>query len=259
MKNKHVIDLLPDYLDHLLDAKQHAEVRQHLEVCKECTEHLKELELLLSAFRKEKMVRPGTTLKTRFDHMLEEEIKRNNKPVYPLNTRWLLPVLKIAAGIVILIGSFALGAYYQNIKSGNTIARLKETGQQYKQTAMLSLIESESASKRIQGIGYIEEFPDPDKKITTALIKRMESDPNTNVRLAAVHALEKFARSEAVKNAFVKALENETDPGVQIAVIHALVRIQEKKAVEPMQRILKQESTPPYVKKQIKALIPAIT
>ena len=123
---------------------------------------------------------------------------------------------------------------------------------------MLSLMENQSASRRIQGVNLIEEFTIPDEAIITALANRMLFDNNTNVRLSAVEALGKFTQSDTVKKTFITALETEKDPSIQITIIHTLVTIQEKKAIAPMQRLLEQEETQPFVKQQIKSLLPSI-
>ena len=103
---------------------------------------------------------------------------------------------------------------------------------------MLALMENESASKRIQGVRYIEEFTDPDPEIVAALVKRMRYDENTNVRLTAVTALEAFISSEAVKEGFIAALETEKDPTIQISIIKSLVKIQEKKSLKTNAKII---------------------
>ena len=83
-------------------------------------------------------------------------------------------------------------------------------------------------------------------------------DENDNVRLTAFEALSRFTSSEKVKEVFLEALGKEKNPSIQIAIIQVLVQIQEKKAVEPMQRLLEQEDTQPFIKEQIKTGLPKI-
>ena len=63
----------------------------------------------------------------------------------------------------------------QQSQEGHTkeLAQLTEEKLQFKQTAMLSLMENESASKRIQGVNFIEEFANPDEAIVKALADRL--------------------------------------------------------------------------------------
>ena len=176
------------------------------------------------------------------------------------NTRnkWAINLLKIAASVLLLIGAFLAGRYQSKEYSNQEIALLTEERLEFKQTAMLSLMENESASKRIQGVNFIDGFTNPDEAILKALIDRMLHDKNTNVRLTAVEALNNFTSSETVKNAFLEALKKEKDPSIQINIIETLVDIQEKKAIAPMRRLLEQEETQPFIKNRIESLLPSI-
>lgn len=151
-----------------------------------------------------------------------------------------------------------MGKYQQEEKSGKEIALLTNESMQVKQMAMLSLMENKSASKRIQGVNYIDEFSKPDEAIVMALADRMLYDENINVRRTAVEVLGGFTASETVKNSYIKALKIEKDPGIQIAIIQILGQLREKKAIAPMKYLLEQEDTQPYVKKQLESTLPQI-
>ncbi len=261
MKKNHITELIPEYLDGLLSQSQKEEVRLHLKECESCLKELEEYKTIFNAFEEEKEVIPSEHIKTNFFEQIEIEKQKESK-VVPLINRtsnqkkiWLLPIMKIAASILLLIGGYALGNYQQEQKGNHKIAQLQEKTQKIKQTAMLSLIGNKSASKRIQGVNYIDEFSNPDEAIVAALVDRMLYDENTNVRLTAVEALSNFITSEEVKNAFIKALKIEKAPAIQIIIIQVLVKIQEKKAIIPMKKLLEQNETQPFIKEQIKSSI----
>lgn len=263
MDKKQVIDLLPDYLDGALDSVQKQKVEAYLKKCPECREELERLKALFDAFAREEMAVPSNRVEANFLEILEWE-KTEAAKVVPLNSEpnnlklgWG-NLFKIAAGIAALVGSFLLGQYLEERKSGMEIATLQDEGLELRQTAMLSLMENKSASRRIQGVNYIDEFGNPDETIVKALTDRMLHDENTNVRMASAEALEKFTASEIVKNAFIQALKVEKDPGIQITIIQTLVRIQEKKAVMPLKELMQQDETQPYVKEQIESLLPTL-
>lgn len=259
MKSNHITEIITDYLDGLLNADQHKEAEAHLRNCKSCSAELKETRELLKAFGKEENIAPSKRLKDRFYHMLEEE-KQHSAKVIPINQKnnRISALLKIAAGIALLIGAFSLGKFQQQQQSNLTIAALENKSLEIKETAMLSLMENQSASRRIQGVNYIEEFTEPDEAIIKALADRMLYDDNKNVRLSAVEAMGKFTTSATVKEAFISALETENDPSIQITIIQILVAIQEKKAIAPMQKLLQLQETQPFVKKEIRTLLPNI-
>ncbi|MGB5822008.1 MAG: HEAT repeat domain-containing protein [Saonia sp.] len=261
MDKNHITELLAEYLDRTLDEIDRKKVEDHLKACTPCTKELEELKTLFNAFEQEERGIPSDTVKTNFFELLEREKQSVSKVVTfdaSVQNRWGGTLLKVAASVVLLIGAFLFGKYQQETSFNKEIAVLKVESQEIKQTAMLSLIGNKSASKRIQGVNYIEEFTDPDETIVNALADRMVYDENSNVRLTAAEALGKFTASETVKNAFINALKNEKDPTIQIAIIRILVEIQEKKAVIPMQRLLEREETQPFVKAQIKSLLPSI-
>jgi len=264
MKEKHVLAVLPAYLDHQLDAAHHKSVAAHLASCASCTKELKELEILLNAFKEEPVHTPSETVRTNFFEQVALEKQRgarvvsfNEKPVQ-IKNNWRNNLLKIAAGMALLVGSFFFGKQWQTETSNLQIAQLSEESLNFKQTAMLSLMGNKSASKRIQGVNFIEEFAAPDKAIVSALVDRMLHDDNTNVRRTAVEVLSEFTGSETVKDSFIKALKTEKDPGIQITLIQVLGKIQEKKAVAPMRYLLEQDDTQPYVKDQLESILPTI-
>jgi len=263
MKNKHVDELIPDYLDGSLKGEDLRKMEQHLAECPLCQKELEEMKLLFSAFREDQIEVPSERLKAQFEKVLETE-KSNRGQVIQLQPRrkgnnWSNTFLKVAASIALLVASFQMGSVFQQRKANKDIALLQEETLQMKQTAMLSLMENQSASKRIQGVSYIEEFESPDEAIIKALGNRLLYDENDNVRMSAFDALAKFTSSESVKNILIEALEKEKNPSIQVAIIQALVQIQEKKAVKPMQKLLDQEDTQPFIKEQIKAVLPSIT
>ncbi|PCJ98975.1 MAG: hypothetical protein COA50_01520 [Flavobacteriaceae bacterium] len=264
MKKKHFTDLLPDYLDGLLDDIQKKQVETHLKKCAACTKELESLIVLFNSFDAEKELEPSDALKSNFYEALEQE-KQEHSKVIALNSKiqsgknpWMPNLLKIAASVALLICSFMLGKKQQEQKATTEIAALIDESLHIKQTAMLSLMENKSASRRIQGVNFIEEFTNPDETIVAALADRMLYDENTNVRLTAAEALLGFTASETVISAYISALKTEKDPGIQIAVIQILVQIQEKKAVAPLQNLLLKDDTQPFVKKHIESLLPSI-
>lgn len=261
MEKNHVFDQIPDYLDGNLTKSEERAFETHIKSCRECQNELEEMKTFFNAFE-EDVATPSDRLKSKFESALEQE-KLNQGKVVQLETKlssnWTGNVLKIAASIALLVAAFQMGSIFQQRKVNEDIAQLQDETNQMKQTAMLSLMENQSASKRIQGVNYIEEFEQPDEAIIQALSNRLLYDDNDNVRMTAFEALAKFTSSEMVKTAFIEALEQEKNPSIQVSIIQALVQIQEKKAAEPMKKLLEKEDTQPFIKEQIKAVLPSLT
>ena len=261
MEKNHVFDQIPDYLDGNLNKSEERAFETHINSCGECQKEMDEMKTFFNAFE-EDIATPSDRLKSKFESALEQE-KLNQGKVVQLETKpssnWTGNVLKIAARIALLVAAFQMGSIFQQRKVNEDIAQLQDETNQMKQTAMLSLMENQSASKRIQGVNYIDEFEQPDKAIIQALSNRLLYDDNDNVRMTAFEALAKFTSSEMVKTTFIEALEQEKNPSIQVSIIQALVQIQEKKAAEPMKKLLEKEDTQPFIKEQIKAVLPSLT
>lgn len=264
MKVSHekIKSLLPLYLEGGLDAKEMEKVEEHLKECQACRDELVSYEKLFNSFQNEKIQAPSQDLRIKFLEALEEE-KKNQGRVISMNKKFpsglnFISLAKIAAGFAILVGAFMMGKGYESKQAELEYALLENEVLKSKEMAMLSLMDNQSASKRIQGVNFIEAFREPDVEILNALTERMLFDENTNVRIAAVEALSNFSVSEHVKSAFITALETEKNPSVQITIIKNLVRIQEKKASEPMKKLLELEETQPFIKEEIKKGLPQI-
>lgn len=79
-----------------------------------------------------------------------------------------------------------------------------------------------SASSRLQGIALVKSFPDYDSKIIDFLSEKAISDENTNVRLAAVSALEIQRQNPAVTDRIQQIFVQQNDPMVQKELISFL-------------------------------------
>lgn len=260
MKDQHIIDLLPEYLDGTLSSVEKQAVKTHIQDCASCQTGYEETKQIFQAFEIEKSLQLSAVVRNNFFAQIETEKVKSGAEI-SLNTNsknyWSL-ALKVAAGIALLFGAFQLGNYQKQIKIDQKIALIEAEQNEFKQMAMLSLMENQSASKRILGVNYIDEINKPDDAIVLALTERMLHDENINVRLTAVEALGRFSSSKSVKDAFITALGTEEDPAIQITIIHILVKIQEKEVVNPMRKLLKKEETQPFVKQEIESLLPNI-
>lgn len=79
-----------------------------------------------------------------------------------------------------------------------------------------------SASSRLQGIALVKRFSDYDSKIIDLLSEKAISDENTNVRLAAVSALEIQHQNPAVTERIQQIFVQQNDPMVQKELISFL-------------------------------------
>ncbi len=242
---------LVDYIENNISEKEAEKMKTHIETCNNCQLEMKEMQDFLSEVSNEKLEQPSENLRVNFEKMLHDEKQLQQAKVIKLKTNWK-SYLQIAATILLVVSSFFFGKYQNEQQLDAQVAELKVENLASKQNTILALMNNQSASKRIQGVQYVEEFTNLEAEIIEALVKRMLNDGNTNVRLTAVNALQGFISSEKVKDGFIQALETEKNPTIQITLIQSLVKIQAKKALKPMQELLEQEETQPFVKEEIK-------
>lgn len=260
MDCKQIEEKLIDYIDKNLDPKEYDTITAHLSSCPDCQESLNELQQIFKGIENEKEEIPDQSLKTSFEEMLltEKALLQEPKVVslhQPSKSNWKA-VIQIAATIALIVSAYFFGKQQNQESFYEEMAVLQKEKKQLKQEVTISLIENESASKRLQAVNYAEEFEKPSNDILKALINKMFYDDHINVRLAAAEALAKFSDSEMVRKSFIDALEIEKDPGMQIELIQILVSIQEKRAVPSMEKLLQNEETPSYVKDQVTIGLP---
>ena len=122
-----------------------------------------------------------------------------------------------------------------------------------------SLLSRPSASERIQGVGYTAEVKDPSDTTLAALFKAVDTDPNPNVRLAAVDALYLFRDRPGVRESLVRSLAIQSYPLVQVALIDFLVEVREARAAEALKKLIDSGELTPEVKKRAEDGLKQIT
>lgn len=108
----------------------------------------------------------------------------------------------------------------------------------------------ESPSQRLTAASQLYHLKDGDTDIVDALVKTMNNDPSTNVRLAALDALSRFYREGYVKKKLVASLGKQTDPMVQIGLIELLTKMKERSILKQLDKMVNDGNTMQAVKDQ---------
>jgi len=119
---------------------------------------------------------------------------------------------------------------------------------QRKEMLFASLSNMESASTRIAAAMRAYEMKNADREIVDALLTTMNSDPNTNVRLAALEALAKFHREPYVKKQLTASLKKQKDPMVQVELIQVLTKMKQTSILNELEKLVKDANTSEAVK-----------
>ncbi len=154
---------------------------------------------------------------------------------------------RVAASVALVLIGFLGGIWYGQEKTSDEVVALREDFQDMRQTMLLNQLQRASASERIQ---VIQSSPRDNQAVSEALLFTVSTDPNINVRLAAIEALKTHANQATVRTALAQTLSEQDHPMVQIAIINQLVTWGEKEAVPELQRLVQQEQLEEVVRQQ---------
>ncbi|KQC00877.1 HEAT repeat domain-containing protein [Pedobacter sp. Hv1] len=113
-----------------------------------------------------------------------------------------------------------------------------------------NLTDSSSASNRLTAVLKIQETKIINNQIIDELTKTLNHDSNSNVRLAVLELLSKYAQDNYVVKAFVKSLISQKDPLVQVELINLLARTNDAKLDEKLYALANDPTTAGMVKDQ---------
>jgi hypothetical protein len=260
---------ITEYLSGQLKADTLKDFKSHLSECETCRLQLKEMEIMWQTMDKLQEEDPGPAVRNRFYAMLEAEKREQEKRQHSRMKRfesWLeswwpnRPAIQFALTLALLAFGIWGGSRFtfQSHRSGEMV-QLRNEIQEMRQTVSLSLLNQSSSSQRLKGVSMTSTIRQPSESLLTALLNTLNSDPNVNVRLAAVDALYLYSHRPEVRKALIQSLDNQTSPLVQISLMNLLVQIREKHALEALRGFIENQDVIPAVRqhaeKQLEELI----
>jgi hypothetical protein len=130
----------------------------------------------------------------------------------------------------------------------------------FDKTSAIELIDNEfSASSRLQGIALVKNLTDYDSNLINLLSEKAISDENTNVRLAAISALEIQKQNPVITDKIQQIFVQQNDPMVQKELISFLAEKQSSELSSEVNTKLlalaKDPTTAKFVKDEVYAVI----
>jgi len=236
-----------DYLDGKGSVEERAKLEHEISQDASANKLYEQLREVMQAMDKVSVLEPSDTLRTEFEKALQQEIasqKKSTKTVFfsPL-------VYRIAAGFALVMVGLSLGYWINNNQEREReLVELKLQVEENKRLMLAMMDNQQSASQRMVGVSVAYELETADDQIVQVLVKTLNEDTNSNVRLAALEALGKFSNEEVVRQSLIKSLTTQKDPVVQIALIQLLVKMKEKGVLNQLENITKDASTMKAVK-----------
>lgn len=117
------------------------------------------------------------------------------------------------------------------------IAAMRNEMRDLREMVSLSLMQQPSASERLKGVTWTGQLDRPSGEVVAALLDALMHDPNVNVRLATIDALERFAARQDVRRGTIQAVQQQPSPLVQIALIDFMVKTNERESVPTLRRL----------------------
>jgi hypothetical protein len=262
MKCEHIAELLPDYLQGSLSPEQHHNVEAHLEQCADCSEEVVIWEKLSVL----PVDQPGPASRARFEAMLQAyQAGRSNQPVDDSHWRkrasawnwnvfhWLRSPLGAMAwsAALLAIGVFA-GLRLAGPKPPSPdLAAMQTELASMKQLVVLSMLQQQSASARLEGVTWSTRDQQLDPQVLSALLHTLRYDSSVDVRLAALDALSRHGRQPQVHEAVLDSLQQQQSPLVQVALIDLLLEWRVPDAAQRLEALQQVANLNPTVRQRV--------
>jgi hypothetical protein len=255
--------LLPDYWQGALQEPDAEFVVAHLKVCTACHE----LVALGEGLAELPPEQPSPALRERFHAMLDayEEGRGEASHFLPRawppgrNWMWTRPTVAISAAAVLLVAvGFMAGRYLgggEVARSQQEIAGMQSELTNMRQLMVLSMLQQDSASQRLQGVNWSRRQPKADPQILGALLHTLRYDSSVDVRLAALDALSRYGDQTQVRQGLTEALESQQSPLVQVELIDLLVAWRDHSALDQLHKIEQDKSVDPAVRERARRAI----
>lgn len=166
--------------------------------------------------------------------------------------RWAVAAVLFLMGIV----AGNLWTPFQNYQQ--QMNRLSSEVTKMREVMMLSLLDAQSPTERLQAVNISSDISSADHRIISALLKTLNNDPNVNVRLASIEALLQHAQNPTVRQGLVRSIARQQSPQVQVALADAMLALQETRSVDELQQLLRQNELDTIVRKKLKTTIAAL-
>ncbi len=256
MRCENIKKKFPDFLVGDLSQDENDKIQHHLAECDSCREELESLSALWTKLGVLPEEQPSSALRERFYGMLEEYKKgihrgKARRSIQEISGRlseliWVKrPALQLTATLIPLFIGLVIG-YFVSFGRQNT--ELRHEIQNMQQMLAVSLLEQRSPTERLRGINLSYGVEKPNAQTIEALLDTLNTDPNINVRLAAVDALYLFYRFPSVKEGVIRSLSQQTSPLIQVALVDLLVTMRERQALESFKKLIQANELDPGVK-----------
>ena len=259
MNCERAAEWMPEYLEGSLGQDETKLIERHLETCTDCRQ-LVTLAKNIAVLPEEK---PSPALRANFQAVLDGyEEGRAEKTRFaeerPRLAGWGLgwlrsPIAGMALTTALLVLGFVGGRYLNNegnAHSQQELAAMQTELSGMRQLMVLSMLQEESASERLQGVSWSTRQQQADPKILGALLHTLRYDSSVDVRLAALDALSHHGDLAQVRQGLAQELSAQESPLVQVELIDLLVEWHDRSVVDQLHKIEQDSTSDPAVRQR---------
>lgn len=265
MDCERMAELLPGYWANTLEGRDAEFATAHLATCADC----RELVALGEKLAQLPQEQPSSMLRARFDAMLEAYNEgRGETPRFEAREQrtptwggwvWTRSAFAFGAMAVLLIvvgfvagRSITSGGKNPSDHSEQELAAMQSELTNMRQLVVLSMLQQESASQRLQGVSWSTKQPQSqaDPKILGALMHTLRYDSSVDVRLAALDALSRYGDQTQVRTGLADALDAQQSPLVQVELIDLMVEWRDRNAIDQLKKIEEDQKVDPAVREK---------
>jgi hypothetical protein len=255
-------ELLPDYLRGGVTGEQNQLVEHHLRQCEDCGDEVA-VALKLSQLPFEL---PSEASRQRVQAMLlGYRTGRGDRATgfrrEPDGSGWSLsswlwgPGRTVAWGVALLVVGVFAGSYYAGTRTAvkppsDEIAAISKELAGMRQLLVLSMLQQQSASERLEGVNYSQRADHLDPQVLAALVHTLRYDSSVDVRLAALDVLNQHAGQPQVHEGVMGALRERQSPLVQVALIDAMLEWRGPDVAETLRTFERTPDLNPTVKQR---------
>ncbi len=261
-------DLVREYLQELLEERDEAlpgDLRRHLEVCPSCRQELAMLRDTWRTLGRIEEESSSERMRARFHAMLAHEAAAARQPG-PVRepTResvgrfpwWgLRPAFQAGLLAATLLVGVLLGTWAGSRQTGrNEIEGLRAEMRSMTRAVTLSLLQHQSASERLRGIGLSEEAP-ADGEMVQVLLGVVNDDPSVNVRLAALEVLASMRGRRDVVEGLLASFPHQASAPVTAAMASTLLELDGAEAADAVRAAATDDRLPDTVRQYLTTIL----
>lgn len=230
-------DMLVDFLAGELSPADHAKVTNSLAEDSALATRFAKLETVLADLRDEADPKLSTAADDRFAAMLDRETASSTRVrTLPNRRRWL-PYAAAAAAVFLV---FTLGYQLGIDRDADQLAADR--------TLLLELMDAPKPSDRIRATTITFGMNSADPALLRDLGFLLRNDASTNVRLAALQALQRFRTDPAVADILLDAVHSDPPEVLRFELIETLVRMNETRLLPYLRDLMEADTLPQPVR-----------